>query len=142
MLSLPGPVKIFLYAEPADLRKSYDSLSALVREHLERNVLDGGLFVFLNQRCNRIKLLYWDRDGLAIWQKQFESECPPFFLFTEFGRPADNCARWPVTAGGMDSRSTRFGPRRRPMPREIGIIAPPRAPGIAGPWISAGCGTA
>lgn len=72
MLSLPGPVKIFLYAEPADLRKSYDSLSALVREHLERNVLDGGLFVFLNQRRNRIKLLYWDRDGLAIWQKRLE----------------------------------------------------------------------
>ena len=68
MLSLPGPVKIFLYAQPADLRKSYDSLSALVREHLERNVLDGGLFVFLNQRRNRIKLLYWDQDGLAIWQ--------------------------------------------------------------------------
>lgn len=72
MLSLPGPVEIFLYAEPADLRKSYDSLAALVREHLERNVLDGGLFVFLNQRRNRIKLLYWDRDGLAIWQKRLE----------------------------------------------------------------------
>lgn len=72
MLSLPGPVQIFLYAAPADLRKSYDSLSALVREHLERNVLDGGLFVFLNRRHNRIKLLYWDRDGMAIWQKRLE----------------------------------------------------------------------
>lgn len=72
MLSLPGPVKIFLYAQPADLRKSYDSLAALVREHLDRNVLDGGLFVFLNQRRNRIKLLYGDRDGLAIWQKRLE----------------------------------------------------------------------
>jgi transposase len=72
MLSLPGPVEIFLYAAPADLRKSYDSLAALVREHLERNVLDGGLFVFLNRRHNRIKLLYWDRDGMAIWQKRLE----------------------------------------------------------------------
>lgn len=72
MLSLPGPVEIFLYAAPADLRKSYDSLAALVREHLDRNVLDGGLFVFLNRRRNRIKLLYWDRDGLAIWQKRLE----------------------------------------------------------------------
>lgn len=72
MLSLSLPVDIFLHAEPADLRKSYDSLTALVREHLERNVLDGGLFVFLNARRNRIKLLYWDRDGLAIWQKRLE----------------------------------------------------------------------
>lgn len=72
MLSLSLPVDIFLYTEPADLRKSYDSLSALVREHVERNVPDGGLFVFLNARRNRIKLLYWDRDGLAIWQKRLE----------------------------------------------------------------------
>jgi transposase len=72
MLSLSLPVEIFLYAEPADLRKSYDSLAALAREHLDRNVLDGGLFVFLNRRHNRIKLLYWDRDGLAIWQKRLE----------------------------------------------------------------------
>lgn len=72
MLSLSLPVDIFLYAEPADLRKSYDSLTALVRAHLKRNVLDGGLFVFLNRRRNRIKLLYWDRDGLAIWQKRLE----------------------------------------------------------------------
>lgn len=142
MLSLPGPVKIFLYAQPADLRKSYDSLSALVREHLERNVLDGGLFVFLNQRRNRIKLLYWDKDGLAIWQKEFESVCPHFFLFTEFGRPADNLARRPAAAGGMDSSSKRFGPRRRPMSRENGAIVPPRAQWIGGPSISGGFGAA
>ena len=52
MRSLPGPVEIFLYSEPADLRKSYDSLAAMVREHLERSVLDGGLFVFLNRRSD------------------------------------------------------------------------------------------
>lgn len=72
MLTLSQPVEIFLYVEPADLRKSYDSLAALVSEHLQRNVLDGGLFVFLNRRRNRIKLLYWDRDGLALWQKRLE----------------------------------------------------------------------
>jgi transposase len=72
MLTLSQPVEIFLYVEPADLRKSYDSLAALVSDHLQRNVLDGGLFVFLNRRRNRIKLLYWDRDGLALWQKRLE----------------------------------------------------------------------
>ncbi len=72
MLSLSLPPEIFLHVAPVDMRKSYDSLAALAREHLQRNVLDGGLFVFLNRRRNRIKLLYWDRDGLAIWQKRLE----------------------------------------------------------------------
>lgn len=67
MLSLSLPLDVFLFSVPVDLRKSYDGLAALVREHLQREVLDGGLFVFLNKRRNRIKLLYWDRDGSAIW---------------------------------------------------------------------------
>jgi transposase len=75
MLSLSLPVEVFLFSEPTDLRKSYDGLAALVRKHLARDVLDGGLFVFLNKRHDRIKLLYWDRDGLAIWQKRLEIGC-------------------------------------------------------------------
>jgi transposase len=72
MLSLLLPFEVLLFSEPADLRKSYDGLAALVREHLDRDVLDGGLFVFLNKRRNRIKLLFWDRDGFLILQKRLE----------------------------------------------------------------------
>jgi transposase len=73
MLSVSPGVSIFLHVAPADLRKSYDGLFGLAREHLERNVLDGGLFVFFNRRRDRVKLLYWDVDGLALWTKRLES---------------------------------------------------------------------
>ena len=75
MLSLSLPFDVLLFSEPIDLRKSYDGLAGLVREHLDRDVLDGGLFVFLNKRRNRIKLLFWDEDGLVIVQKRLELGC-------------------------------------------------------------------
>jgi transposase len=73
MLSVSPGVSIFLHVAPADLRKSYDGLAGLAREHLERNVLDGGLFVFFNRRRDRVKILYWDMDGLALWTKRLEA---------------------------------------------------------------------
>jgi len=75
MLSLSLPFEVLLFSEPIDLRKSYDGLAGLIREHLGRDVLDGGLFVFLNKRRNRIKLLFWDQDGFVIVQKRLELGC-------------------------------------------------------------------
>jgi hypothetical protein len=49
------------------MRKSFDSLHALVRDHLRLDVFTGHLFAFANKRRDRIKILYWDRDGLALW---------------------------------------------------------------------------
>jgi transposase len=65
-------VKIFLCRAPVDLRKSYDSLSGLARDALGENPLMGHLFVFCNRRRTQVKILYWDRDGYAIWQKRLE----------------------------------------------------------------------
>lgn len=72
MLSLPLPVRIFLCTEHADLRKSFDGLAQLVRSFLGADPLSGHLFVFRNKRGDRVKLLYWDSDGLAIWYKRLE----------------------------------------------------------------------
>jgi len=72
MMSLPGSVKIFLCRTPVDLRKSYDSLSGLARDVLVENPLLGHVFVFCTRRRTQVKLLYWDRDGYAIWQKRLE----------------------------------------------------------------------
>lgn len=94
MLSLSLPFEVLLFSEPIDLRKSYDGLAGLVREHLDRDVLEGGLFVFLNKRRNRIKLLFWDEDGLVIVQKRLELGC--------FSRPRSESA-------GTD-RSVRLTP--------------------------------
>lgn len=72
MLSLPLPVRIYLCTRNADLRKSFDGLAQMVREFLGADPLSGHLFVFRNKRGDRLKLLYWDNDGLAIWYKRLE----------------------------------------------------------------------
>jgi len=73
--SLPsawGPTKIYLYAQPTDMRKSFDGLHAIVQSEFRRDIRLGDVFLFLNRRRDRIKLLHWDRDGLAIWMKRLE----------------------------------------------------------------------
>lgn len=72
MLSLPVHAQVYLCTTPVDLRKSFDGLSGLVEAVFERNVLDGHLFLFVNKRRDRIKALWWDRDGLIIWYKRLE----------------------------------------------------------------------
>lgn len=54
------------------MRKSYDGLSGLVREHFAASLFSGALFVFVNRRRTHVKVLYWDRDGPAIWAKRLE----------------------------------------------------------------------
>lgn len=72
MLSLSPSIQVFMAIEPVDLRKGFDGLSAVVETVFERRVLDGHLFLFLNRRRDRIKLLWWDRDGLALFYKRLE----------------------------------------------------------------------
>lgn len=72
MLSLPLPVRVFLCTEPADMRRSFDGLAQMVREFLGADPLSGHLFVFRSKRGDRVKLLYWMGDGLAIWYKRLE----------------------------------------------------------------------
>ena len=72
MIGWGAAVRVYLAREPADMRKSFDGLAALVAGPLELDPLSGHLFVFLNKRRDRIKVLYWDRDGLAVWAKRLE----------------------------------------------------------------------
>ena len=69
MLNLAAAT-IFLGLEPTDMRKSFDTLAARVRDHLGGDPLSGSWYVFRNKAGDRLKILYWDGDGFAIWQKR------------------------------------------------------------------------
>jgi len=97
------------------MRKSFDSLAALVREALGADPLSGHLFVFRSRQGDRLKLLYWDEDGLVIWAKRLEEGT--------FQLPAADAAGIEIKAtdlalilGGVDLQSVQRRPRyRRPV---------------------------
>lgn len=73
MIHLPASVRVYLCLTACDMRKSFDSLHAVAREHLHLDAFAGHLVVFASRRRDRIKILYWDRDGFAIWSKRLEA---------------------------------------------------------------------
>lgn len=73
MLTFAPNTRIYLHAWPTDMRKSFDGLCALVRNVFQADPLDGSLFLFINRRGDRIKAMWWERDGLALFYKRLES---------------------------------------------------------------------
>lgn len=72
MLTMPASVRIYVAAEAVDLRRGFDGLAAATRSLIGESPLSGHLFVFLNRRKNRIKLLVWDRTGYLLLYKRLE----------------------------------------------------------------------
>ncbi|HEY3235874.1 MAG TPA: IS66 family insertion sequence element accessory protein TnpB [Polyangiaceae bacterium] len=72
MLSLPPSVRLLVATQPVDGRKGADSLMVLVRDVLRHDPLSGHLFVFFTKRCDRVRIVYWDRNGFAMWTKRLE----------------------------------------------------------------------
>lgn len=72
MLGLSSSNRYYLYGEPADLRKGFGGLSGLVRNGLGKDPLSGDVFVFINRRRDRMKLLVWDRTGFMLFYKMLE----------------------------------------------------------------------
>lgn len=54
------------------MRKGFDALCGIVEQHMNSNVLQGGVYIFINRKRNQIKLLTWEGDGLAIYYKRLE----------------------------------------------------------------------
>ncbi len=72
MIALAAQVRVFLFRRPTDMRKSFHGLVALVETGLQQDPLSGSLFVFVNQRRDRMKILYWGNTGYCIWYQQLQ----------------------------------------------------------------------
>jgi transposase len=73
MFTLPSAVQVFICLQPTDLRKSFDSLAALVSCVVGQDPLSGHLFVFLNRYRTSVKILFWDRSGYCLYYKRLEA---------------------------------------------------------------------
>ena len=72
MLTPTAELRIFVYSEPVDLRKAINGLSALVASTLEESPDSGDLFIFRNRRADKIKLIFWDRNGFVLYYKSLD----------------------------------------------------------------------
>ena len=119
MIGIANGLKIFLCAQPADMRRSFDGLSGMVTTIIEQDPLCGHLFVFRNRNRDRLKILYWDRDGLAIWYKRLERGTFQFptDLIGKEKRPDKveiTTEQLTLLLGGIDLRSVEHRKRYRP----------------------------
>ena len=73
MLNIPSNVCVYLCTKPTDMRKGFDGLYSMVLQVFQRDPLDGHLFLFINRRRDRLKILWWDRDGMALFYKRLEA---------------------------------------------------------------------
>ena len=116
MLSLPPSVRLFVATQPVDGRKGADSLMALVRDVLRQDPLSGHLFVFFSKRRDRVRVVYWDRNGFAMWTKRLEKGrfCPAFSADGNLGASAIEAAELALIIEGIDLAGARRRPRWEP----------------------------
>lgn len=107
MISVQASTRILVCVSPVDMRKSFDSLAEIVRTQLGEDPLSGHLFVFRNRNEDTLKLLYWDRDGYAIWYKRLQKGTFALPSGTTAGLEID-VAAFAMLLNGMDvSRMSR-----------------------------------
>lgn len=112
MIGLSLGVKVFLCTAPTDMRRGFDGLSGMAESLMQQDPLSGHLFVFRNRNRDKLKILYWDQDGLAIWYKRLEQGT---FQFPTDGKTQDEVAagteisnsELSLLLGGIDLRTAR-----------------------------------
>jgi len=116
MLSLPPSVRIFVATQPVDGRKGIDSLAAIIRSVFGHDVLLGHLYVFFSKRCDRARVLYWDRNGFALWTKRLERGRFRVGSFKEgqLSVSAVEAAEVTLILEGIDLAGARRRPRWQP----------------------------
>jgi transposase len=125
LLSLPPSVRLFVATQPVDGRKGADSLMVLVRDVFQQDPLSGHLFVFFSKRRDRVRLVYWDRGGFAMWTKRLEKGrfCPTFSADGKLGASVIEAAELALIVEGIDlagaRRRARWEPRKTVPPDAI-----------------------
>lgn len=121
MLSLPPSVRLFVATAVVDGRRGPDSLMVLVRDVLGHDIFEGHLFIFFTRRRDRVRIIYWDRNGVAMWTKRIELGR---FRFRSDGDDAINvraieAAELALILEGIDLQGARRRPRWQPR-RQLG----------------------
>jgi len=118
MINLPHAVRVFLHTPATDLRKGFDALSGLVTTAFSQDPTSGHLFLFVNRRRDRLKILYWDRDGLAIWYKRLETGSFQLPVISHDAVSVEmSSTQLSLILSGIDLRSARQRKRyQRPKP--------------------------
>lgn len=116
MLSLPPSVRLFVATQPVDGRKGADSLMVLVRDVFQHDPLTGHLFIFFSRRCDRVRIVYWDRNGFAMWSKRLERGRfhPAFSKDGELGASAIEPGELALLVEGIELAGARHRPRWEP----------------------------
>ena len=116
MLSLPPSVRLFVATQPVDGRKGADSLMVIVRDVFGQDPLSGHLFIFFSKRCERVRVVYWDRNGFAMWTKRLESGRfrPSFSADGRLATTAIEAAELALILEGIDLAGAQRRPRWKP----------------------------
>lgn len=120
MLSLPPSVRLFVATQPVDGRKGADSLMVLVRDVLRHDPLSGHLFVFFSMRRDRVRIVYWDRNGFAMWTKRLEiGRYHRLSADRKLEVTGMEYAELMLILEGIDLAGSRRRPRWEPAPKKI-----------------------
>jgi transposase len=122
MLSLPPSVRLFVATQPVDGRKGADSLMVLVRDVFQHDPLGGHLFIFFSRRYDRVRIVYWDRNGFAMWTKRLErGRFRPAFN-TDGVLVAVEAAELALIVEGIELAGARKRPRWQPRTQKSEIV--------------------
>lgn len=120
MIALTPQIRVFLFRRPTDMRKSFHGLVALTQSELKQDPLSGSLFVFLNRRRDRVKILYWGHTGFCIWYQQLQKgtyQIPNATRLEEQDTLEVTRSQLSLILDGIDLSSVRQRPRFQ-LPRE------------------------
>lgn len=120
MLSLPPSVRVFVATQAVDGRKGADSLMVIVRDVFKHDPLGGHLFVFFSKRYERVRIVYWDRNGFAMWTKRLERGKFRLAFASEEGElsaMAIEAAELALILEGIELAGARRRPRWSPLSR-------------------------